>query len=305
MPRQSIEELHGPPAGFRVDERTDHPSDIIEFETEQSCVKWDHRRRRALRAYLAGASGGPNYRRALARLAGFMDAVSGGAARRLSAASKVQMRDWRHRVCGWLWSLVDDLGEDEWVFFSIVLPNWWVSAGGLGKVRAKSLTERLRLALYRAGAKDASGWLYAMIDGEFDGNTEGYTLHFHGIATEGMIRVLHRLRKQRQFRKNDTDAANYPFVRIKRKLQIERPHKPLPAPITYTSKSYQLQHDSVVDENGERRRVGYKHRIRRNSLVRLLLWQHRNRVKHQVLLIHLSVVKGALVPGKRGARSRT
>ena len=72
------------------------------------------------------------------------------------------MREWRIRLSGWVWSLTAPLGDDEWRFFTIVLPSWWVEARLLNAVEAKGLTERLRLALYRAGSAKASGWLYAM-----------------------------------------------------------------------------------------------------------------------------------------------
>jgi hypothetical protein len=40
--------------------------------------------------------------------------------------------------------------------------------------------------------------------------------------------------------------------------------------------------------------------IEGKHLARCLIWLHANRVKDQVLLVHLSVVDGKLVAGKRG-----
>lgn len=302
MPR-SIENLGPPPVGFRADDRTDHPSGDVTFETPEASRGEDESRRRDLIRFHAQQEGGRKLRRAMPALAQFLDSVSTGTAHRLSAASSVQMRDWRIRVIGWLWSLIAQLdSDDEWVFFTIVLPSWWVPSRDLRQVRAKRLMERLRVALQRAGSKNATGWLYAKIDGEFDGTTNGFTPHVHGIATKGMIQVLRRLRKQRQYKRQKSDQRRYPLVSVMRKLRIDPSRGSAVRAISYAAKSFWLQCNSYLDEKGKRRRHELKYRITGKHAVRYLLWLHRERVKDQVLLVHLSVVDGELVAGKRGAK---
>lgn len=301
MPRQSIEDLGSPPAGFRVDLRTDDPSGVVKLETGQRCSSDDAGRVRRLQAFVASGKPDRKRRRQVKRLVRFLS-NDPGKSRRLSAASRVLMREWRIRVCGWLWALIDPLGTDEWVFFTIIPPSWWVKSSQLEGVSAKKMLERLRRALDRAGSGEASGWLYAVIHAEFDGATGGVPFHVHGLATQGMMKVLRDLRKQRQFRSNDTDAARFPHISVRRKVKIDQPHGYLPMVITYASKSFWPQHDSRIDD-GKRRRVGLKHRIKKaKDFVRCLLWTHAQRVKDQVLLVHLSVANGELVPGKRGVR---
>lgn len=220
----------------------------------------------------------------------------------MTAASRVETRAWRILMMGWLWSLVAKLSSRRWVYFTIALPAWWISSEELDRFTAKQLMGRLRVALYRAGAGKASGWLYAMLDGEFDGSTEGFGLHVHGIASKGMVRVLRRLRKQRQFNRNSTDAIRFPDVPVFRKVRIDRPRGHLPAGITYTSKSMWRQHNTQVDPDGTRHRVGRKHRISGLHRVRHLLWLDDNPVKDQVLLVHLSVINKKLIPAERGIR---
>ncbi len=300
MPRHSIEDLGPPPPGFRVDERTDDPSGVIKFESLPACVEEDTRRQRAVQVGLARMVDGRRHQRGLELLQMALGAALAGTPQPLSAASRILMRDWRIRVCGWLWSLIDPLETEDCRFFTIVLPKWWVESKRLRKVKAKRFKELLRVALQRAGAAKASGWLYAMLDGEFDGSTEGFTLHYQGLATEGMIPVLRALRKQKQFRRGRSDRRNYPQIWVSRKLKIDRFKKPLPSPITYANKSLWLQHNSRICEDGERRRHGRKHRITGIHRVRHLLWLHRQPVKDLVLLMHLSVIDGELIAGKRG-----
>jgi hypothetical protein len=303
MARASIEDLGPPPAGFEVDLRTDDPAGVVKFESEESCLKEDGLRISAVEKAIAARTLNRKNRKAAAKYIEFMEKVLAGEGRRLSAASRVKMREWRIKVSGWLWWLVEPLSQDDWVFFTVILPSWWVRSGDLKGVSAKHLMGRLRVALHRAGSARATGWLYTMIHGEFDGTTGGFSLHVHGIATRGMIEVVRRLRKQPQFRRQKRDLTRYPMMSVRRKVKIDKPRGKLPAALTYASKSYWPQHNSLIDEVGERRRVGRKHRIDDpKHLVRHLLWLYVQPVKHQVLLVHLSVIDGQLVAGKRGVR---
>lgn len=300
MPRQSIKDVRLPPDRFRVDKNTDDPSGSVQFETKASAQLQDQLKRQAIEAVLASQIGGRKLKREAKTIALLFGAAAADAEQPPSAASSVDMRQWRIRVSGALWELVTELPTNKWVFFTVILPKWWVASSKLKHEEAKRLAACLRTALYRAGAKDASGWLYAMLHGEFDGTTEGFSLHFHGIATEGMIKVLKGLRLQPQFRSSKRDGSNYPHVAISRKLKIDQPWGYLPDILTYASKSFWPQHNSLVAEDGKRRRFGPKHRITGIHLVRYLTWIHSQPIKDQVLLVHLSLIDGALVPAKRG-----
>lgn len=303
MPRQNIEDLGLPPHQYRVDLRTDDPCGIVKFEDSPACTKKNEQRIRKVEKAIRSGKLDRHERRKAAKLVKFLKRELKGKTVRLSAASRVGMRDFRIKTSGWLWSLIDPLDDDDWVFFTLMLPSWWVKSSELEKSAAKKLTERLRIALQRAGSGNASGWLYAMVHGEFDGSTVGFPVHIHGLATEGMVKVLRRLRKQRQFRPNTRDRSRYPKISVSRKLKIDKPWGYLPAAITYTSKSYWPQHNSLVEAGGKRSRIGKKHEIvKAKHLARCLVWLHSQPVKDQTLLVHLSTVNGKLVPGKRGDR---
>jgi hypothetical protein len=81
---------------------------------------------------------------------------------------------------------------------------------------------------------------------------------------------------------------------------IQCPERDYPVLISYASKSYWAQDDSYLDADGVRQRFGRKRMIQGKHLVRCLIWLHAQRVKDQVLLVHLSVAGGKLVAGKRG-----
>lgn len=298
MPRFSIEDLGPPPEPFRVDIRADYLNCTVRFETIEQCIANDATRVRMLMKAIASDVLKRKERQGAKRLLRFLAECPDG--RRLSAASRVAMREWRVRVTGWLWALINPLSPGQWRAFTLVLPGWWVKSRDLKHVNAKQLMSRLRVALHRAGSGRASGWLYAMIHGEYDGTTGGFSVHVHGLATEGMVRVLGALRKQPQFRRNKIDQTRHPMIGVRRKLVIQCPERDYPALISYTSKSYWAQDDSYLDADGVRLRFGRKRMIQGKHLVRCLIWLHAQPVKDQVLLVHLSVANGKLIAGKRG-----
>lgn len=303
MPRPSIEDLGRPPQRFWTPLLNGDVDGDFTIESRASCIEEDRLRRRTAAVEIQGPLHGRKIKRSVAALLELLASVSEAPLPPLSAASRVLMRRWRARVCGWLWSLISVVGPGQWVFFTITLPSWWVPSRKLHTVRAKRLIERLRAALYRAGAAQASGWLYAMLHGEFDGSTNGFMLHVHGLATEEMIDVLRALRGQPQFRPCERDSQRYPLVVITRKLKIDQPWGDPLRVISYTSKSYWPQNDSCVNGEGKRRRYGRKRRIVGKHFVRHLAWLHSQPVKDQVLLVHLSIVDRQLIHPHRASRA--
>jgi hypothetical protein len=244
MPRFSIENLVSPPEPFRVDTRARDLARTVKFETIERCIGDDAKRVRLLTKAMANGALNRTERKRAKQLVRFLDECPDS--RPLSAASRVAMREWRVRVTGCLWALIDPLRADHWRAFTLVLPSWWVKSRGLKRVNAKQLMSRLRAALHRAGSGRASGWLYAMIHGEYDGATGGFSVHVHGLVTEGMVGVLRALRNQRQFHRNKIDQTRYPMINVRRKLLIQCPERDYPSLISYTSKSFWPQHDSCI-----------------------------------------------------------
>ena len=302
MPGLGSGDLRRPPAEYRIDQRTDDPSGRISFETLSFSQWQNHERIRLVKRTLGLLK--PRERRAAMKLIAKLEADAEpriSPAPPFSPASSVAMREWRIRICGWQWSLIAPLNTDQWAFYTIILPKWWVKSRHLHKVRGERLLATLRTALNRAGAGEATGWLYAMIHGQFDGDTKGFPLHVHGLATEGMIRVLRRLRQQPQFRRGKHDRARYPQISISRKLKLDPPWAYLPAAITYCSKAYWLQKNSEVGTDGVRHRVGRPHQISGKHHTRYLLWLDDHTLEQLTLLMGLRVTRDGLVPTKTGS----
>ena len=131
MARQSIEDLRLPPKKYRVDKYTEDPSGNIRLETAESAQLWDRRRCDDLRAIIASGVLSGKERREAQKLVAHYKLKGLGRAGPLSAASRIDMRQWRIRVSGWLWMLVADLNADKWVFFTVILPKWWVASSKL------------------------------------------------------------------------------------------------------------------------------------------------------------------------------
>lgn len=128
MAHQSIENLLPPKDQFRVDKHTEDPSGCPQLEMLVSAQLEDRRRANGLMAFIASEIGGRKLRRAAKALLLYLQGVEFDHDRPLSAASRVDIRHSRIRVSGALWQLVTELGTDKWVFFTLILPKWWVAS---------------------------------------------------------------------------------------------------------------------------------------------------------------------------------
>jgi len=292
--------LRSPPDRYRVDKRTERANGVVDFETRVECRVWDELRATEIRAS-ASQFTDPGERLRALRLAHRLEeqAENIRSLPHATAASRLYLRWQRIKICGALWALVDQLEPHEFVAFTVAILDWSVRSDELLQFDPDRILNSFRTDLNRAGAANASGWLYAAIHGEFDPTTGRFQLHLHGIATRGMIKVVEALRslgKHGKFEssrsKVGADAENY----VAQKLRIDRNLYDLPRPLTYTLKSFWLADSSYVNADGVRCRFGHKSRITGIHQTRYLLWLDQHGLKELILLVHLRVTREGLTP---------
>lgn len=315
MSRQNIADLRLPRKRYRIER------ELERFETPFFSLSENETRASLLEAALAGGQLTPAQRKRTKRLQKRLrEPFRPGKLPEFTAASHVSMREWRICLFAELLRLTKSLKRKQWRVFTAILPHWRVGSDQLEGVDAATIPKEFRTdldnaqrRLVAAGRLKPDGWLYAMIHGEFDATTGGFQLHLHGLATKGMIEVLKALRKRpsrpgtrkrrkvRQpgkYRPDERDRERYPYACIPaKKLQIEKPRNPAEA-ISYTSKSYWVQHNSMIDERGRRKRLGEKGRIPGIHQARYLLWLDRHGLKDLTLLVGLRVIDGRITPAR-------
>jgi hypothetical protein len=295
-----ITDLPVPSDRYRVDKRTERADGVIDVESDAACRFQDRLRSKEISASVPKFTDPGERLRAL-RLARRLE-VQVGTIRSLPCAigaSRLWMLAQRINICGALWELVAQLKPKQFVAFTVAIPQWSVRSEDLAHFDPTRMLRSFRTDLWRAGAANSSGWLYAAIHGEFDRTTGRFQLHLHGIATRGMIGVVKALRQLGQREKYNSkrdgigaDAEDY----VALKLRIDRKLYDLPRPITYTTKSFWTADASYVDCDGVRRRYGHKSQITGIHQTRYLLWLDRHPLKHLTLLVHLRVTRQGLTP---------
>lgn len=279
MPRQNLTHLKKPRRRFSPKRAAPHPENGSTFETEEFCQRED-----LLRA------------RMLARVQS--DLIDPGRAAELvhalqysqrdetcpkSLACSSYMRDIRDRVGGAFWELTR---QHEITTFTLIPLGWCVSANDFGAFKLAKKMKAIRSILYRAGAKDADGFLVALIHGEFEPESETYQMHLHGIVSGGMKDVLERLRPRLQGKG------------IKRRLVIDKPPlNYLPYPLTYTIKAYwPKRRIGPVGDEGKIGRTRRGQRIAEPFHSQHLLWLAQHDLDKISLLMKISVIQGRLTP---------
>ena len=71
---------------------------------------------------------------------------------------------------------------------TIVHEDWSRSSEELLQTDPRKLKAAFLQHLQRHGARDATGWLFASIHGDFDPDTKRFQLHYHIVAAGGMVR---------------------------------------------------------------------------------------------------------------------
>lgn len=174
-------------------------------------------------------------------------------------------------------------------FITLAPRNLILTADQLDRLSAKQISAKLRMDLHRAGAKTATGWAYFGIDVCFCEDTKRFHVHFHGIVTEGMIDVVKSLRKMRKYKPNpDSKRLVY-----SKKMSFYA-YAPV---ISYCTKSF-ANARKLVRQKGSGKWVTAKLKTRIDEPwhSRLLLWRHRQKVQHLVVLMNLRVRRDGLTP---------
>lgn len=282
MPRYGIADLPKPPRRFRPGRRR---SD--RFETTKKVRDEDALRVRRLR-------------KAAHKFGKEMDlAAAEDLIKRLSyskigkrapdtLASSRRMRRYRIRVAGWLWRLIERGKFRDVSVVHLVPTDLRFTAEQLEGVDPRRLLERLRADLNRKGASKADGWAFFALHGEFEPNSETYQLHFHGVAADGMVAVVDRLRQCRKYKrpkgpKRQRKSVFRPIVRSRKPLTN------LPEPLTYILKAFwPLKRIGVVNDDGDEFRDRMGKRIPEPFHSQVLLWLDRWTLSDITMLMKLS-----------------
>jgi hypothetical protein len=210
-----------------------------------------------------------------------------------SPASPVYMRKQRSRIGGAMWKLIRTGKWGRVSTFTLIGRGWAFAAGSLSDADAIKLLASVRSDLNRCGAKVADGWLILGIHGEYDPGTGMYQLHVHGVAADGMIGVVDRLRDRPKYRSKRTGPDKIQRVRIS-----EQPLTDLPSPLTYVVQSFwpcRWSGEVGEDRFARQRRKG---RIPEPQHTEVLLWLDRWSLADLILIMKLRVTKGGLKPIK-------
>ena len=129
-------------------------------------------------------------------------------------ASLVTMRWYRVRIIGQLLSLLAKHPSPTATRVDIAPKSWNFTPEELLSVDPRRLLQELRAALNRDGAGQADGYLFLYLEAEFASHRNVFRIHVHGLAAGGMIQVIDRLRKRKNFKRIKPEPAP---VRIRRK----------------------------------------------------------------------------------------
>lgn len=277
MARLGIDKLPTPPAQFRPDHSAPLESGS-HFETEEEATAEDLLRAAMLQQHHELYSD-----RDAADLSKRLRLRVRGVNRGSTLASSLDFRDYRNRVAGNLWMLMHSRMEEPVSTFAIVPRTGLIQAAELQRFDARRFLEAFRLDLYRSGASDAGGYLFAALHGEFEPESERYQLHLHGVAAGGMRNVLDALRRRPKYHANQLDGARRP---------VRRTHRPLHSTsyaLTYQLQSWWPARRAGEVESGEVRRARTKGRIPEPFHSQYLLWLDKQSLSDVSLLFGLSV----------------
>ena len=291
--RQGISSLTRPKKGFRID-RAKRAS--IFFETIEKSRSEDR-----------GRAGGLGRARQLSKedqaIARVLVSELKRGAEQLdpppSLASSLFMREVRIRVTGAVWQLHNELDHLPRSVFTIIPRGYWLTPEELAVFDVPRAMRALWAALYRAGARDATGGLILFLHGEWDEGTGRYQLHLHGWAAGGMVEVVNALRRQRAFistkaaRVGDVDGVRNRVV-VSRKIIRNPAYR-----ISYLVQSFWPSRATgvlaeTVKGKGGKFRVRGKRRISEPRHSQSLRWLHQWRLEDVSLLVGLQVAKRRL-----------
>jgi hypothetical protein len=211
-----------------------------------------------------------------------------------SLASARYMRLLRRRVAGQLWRLAKKT-NGRVARIDLLPDGHRIPVADLHLLDPRKLLASLRTALNRLGAKEAGGWLYGFLHGEFDPLAEQWDIHFHLIAAGDMIDVAERLAGTRKYKvplRRPNSKKALPRVKVSRKPLVN-----LPKPFLYCVQGYWPMRNFVDPENGLPAR-GPRSRIPEPHHTNLLLWFDRWKLADLTLLMKLKVTRSGFKVGK-------
>lgn len=265
MPRVTCLGLPIPAKRYRLDTKKTATKHMHGFEKLRSAMDEDQlRARKLLRAgSLLSPYKAKRAKKLAKRLANHKQPTS-------SLSSSVYMRDWRVRICGNLWRMMRKNRDLELSFFTIIPADWAVPEGKLDEFVPDVMFGRLRTALYRRGAGQSPGFMFAALHGEHQPELGVYQLHIHGVAGGKMTDVIDRLRTSSNYRSVRTGGTK---DGVWQRVQIDRePFKNLPKVATYVLKAYWPRQSRCVRDDGSSVAIGEKARISEPYHSEVLLW---------------------------------
>jgi hypothetical protein len=284
MAGHGILDLRAPPLRF-------NPSGTSGFETGDQAAAEDKFRARTLRVR---ALADPSRADELSDLADRIDPSVTDLPDTL--ASSRHSRSNRVKLAGSLWQVTeqDPIGAR---LFDLLPGDRRVARTALAQTDPIEVMRRLRTDLYRSGAADADGFLFAGLHGEHDAADDAYDLHFHGVASGEMLDVVGRLSQRRRYR---ADRGNKGGTEAWTPVRIQRsPMTDLPRPLTYITQSwwpaapFATGGDSGNIGN-KPSRGGTRRRMPEPAHSEWLLWLDRQSLADLTLMIHLRVIEGKL-----------
>lgn len=204
-------------------------------------------------------------------------------------ASSIHMRRLRNRVVGQILALIERASFGRVARFDGVPRGWEFTPDELEDKEPRKLMATVRKGLYEAGAKNADGWLIAFIHGEYEPESGIYRVHYHGVATGGMIDVLRALKALPKY-KNRAEPDGSPDP-VKCRLRVSRkPISNLPYRVAYILKSYfTCRRVGPVGPDGKVKRARRSQRIPEPQHSGLLAWLDQWRLQDMALIMKLSV----------------
>lgn len=294
MARLNITNLPKPPRDFRPDRESDASTVRVKFETKVAAKREDNTRLQLIKAITKRlrSSGSSLTEKQISRLKKHIAKARG-------AASSVYMRKLRIRIAGNLWALVVAADCTTVSTFTLIPCTWEFRGGCLDQADPRKLLAELRQTLWRCGAKDADGWLFAAIHGEHEPNEDVYRLHIHGACQGEMREVIDRLRTRKNYRSQRGELADQKvFQRVRR---TRAPLADLPNPLTYIVQSFWPERAIFKTASGDVNRQTKKWRISDPQHTEVLRWLDRWTPSDTTLLMGIEVCRS----GFRKATKRT
>ena len=286
-----ISSLPLPADAFRVD--LPYSANFFSrFETEEAARNEDVSRAvKAKRA--AQIATNPNNRVAAEALAYKLDYYARGDDPPESAASSSYMRGHRIAITGSLSQTFYPDYPSNACTATILRADWEIAPPKLRALDPSEILNPLRMDLYRSGARDADGAIFASVHAEHEPRSHKVRVHAHMAVDGGMVDVVRRLRDLPLYapiiREHEGVIKKVPTVRV---TKIREGN--LFDPLSYTVQSFiPSRWEGVID--GKWCRSKMRTRVVEPVHTQILLWLDQWRLEDLTMQIGLKVSKQGLV----------